>query len=161
VRIDFAPAHAGADGGDFGLVRGTAVLDGQHLDIDGEGFAASGPGAAVWPRLRIAVRVPRTGRLSLTIGLPDGSASGFLCQAGCHQAVVRAAARLGGEGDALDGLTLDVELAGGDRLVVRPEVVHRLPVVRGAAATPLRLVYASCRVAGVPGLAGWCELGGI
>jgi hypothetical protein len=54
-----------------------------------------------------------------------------------------------------------VELAGGDRFHVRPQAVHRLPVVRGGAPTPVRLVYAACRVAEVSGLAGWCELAGI
>jgi hypothetical protein len=34
-------------------------------------------------------------------------------------------------------------------------------VVRGGSDVPLRLLYASCRVRGVAGLAGWCEVGGL
>lgn len=159
VQLDFEPAHAGTDGSDFGVVRGSAVLDGQRLDVGGRGFASAGALGAVWPRLRIALEVARGARLLLTLALPDGGATGFLCQEGRHEVVARASARLGGAGDPLGGLSVDVELSGGDRLHIRPEAVHRLPVIRGGAPAPGRLVYASCRIAAVPGLAGWCELG--
>lgn len=161
VRIDFDPAHAGADGSDFGAVRGSVVLDGRRLDVDGRGFASAGSLTAAWPRLRIALEIAPGARLSLTVALADGGASGFLCRAGQHEAVATAIARLGSAADPLAGLSLDVELSGGERLHVQPEVVHRLPVIRGGAPTPLRLVYGSCRLTGLPGLAGWCEIAGM
>jgi hypothetical protein len=161
VALDFEPVHAGADGSDFGGVRGAAVLDGERLDLGGSGFAGAGGLGTVWPRLRVALEIARGARLSLTVALPDGGASGFLCREGRHEVVARARARLGTGDDPLLGLAVDVELAGGDRFHVRPQAVHRLPVVRGGAPTPVRLVYAACRVAEVSGLAGWCELAGI
>jgi len=161
VQIDFQPAHDRGGGSDFGFVRGTALLDGHRLDVGGHGFASAGSLTAVWPRLRIALEVAPGAGLSLTVGLSDGTASGFLCRAGRHDAVVRTGARLGSAGDPLEGLELDVAFAGGERLLLRPEAVQRLPVVRGGAPAPLRLVYASCRLADVPGLAGWCEIGGV
>ncbi len=160
VQIDFHPAHAGGHGSDFGVVRGDAVLDGHRLDVGGHGYASPGALGVVWPRLRIAVEVGGGARLALTVGLSDGAASGFLCREGRHEVVTGADARLGHKDDPLEGLSLDVALAGGERLSLRPEAVHRLPVVRGGAPASLRLVYASCRLAGVAGLAGWCEIGG-
>ncbi len=161
VQIDFEPGHRATNGSDFGIVRGTGVLDGERLDLAGRGFAGAGTLGAAWPRLRIALEVSPGARLALTLALPDGDATGFLCLDGRHDTVTRARALLGDGDDPLGGLTVDVELAGGERLQVRPQAVHRLPVVRGGAPSPVRLVYASCRLAGVPGLAGWCELGGI
>jgi hypothetical protein len=160
VEIEFAPAHVRAEGGDFGVVRGVAVLDGEHLDLAGRGFARSGTSTPIWPRLRAALRVAHGAHLSLTVGLSDGTSSGFLCHDGGHVPVASVGARLGGGEDRLAGMSLEIELAGGDRLVVRPEPVQRLPVVRGGRRAALRLVYAACRVSGVPGLAGWCEVGG-
>src|SRR4029450_12019416 len=52
VALDFEPVHAGADGSDFGGVRGAAVLDGERLDLGGSGFAGAGGLGTVWPRLR-------------------------------------------------------------------------------------------------------------
>jgi hypothetical protein len=157
VDLAFAPHHAGDD---FGRVAGTAVLDGRELDLAGRGFAAGGaPGP--WPRMRLAVQLAPDERLSVTVGLDGGGASGVLCRAGDHRPVQDAAARLGRAHDPLAELAVHVQLADGERLTVRPEAVHRLPVVRGASEVPMRLVYASCRVPGVPGLAGWCELGGL
>jgi hypothetical protein len=161
VELVFEPAHPGGDGSDFGVVRGTAILDGERLDLGGRGFSTAGGLGTVWPRLRAALEIAPGARLFLTVALPDGGATGFLCRDGRHEVVARAAARLGDGDDCLGGLTVDVELSGGERFAIRPEAVHRLPVVRGGLPAPIRLVYAACRVAEVPGLAGWCEIGGI
>jgi hypothetical protein len=161
VELAFQPAHPGGDASDFGVVHGTATLDGEQLDLGGRGFSSTGGFGTAWPRLRAALEIGRGARLSLTVALPDGGATGFLCRDGRHEVVARAAARLGDGDDRLGGLTVEVELSGGEHFEVRPEAVHRLPVVRGGLPVPVRLVYAACRVAEVPGLAGWCELGGI
>ena len=158
VDLAFAPHH---DGDEFGSVTGAAVLDGRDLDLRGRGFAAGSTEPGPWPRLRIALQLARDERLSVTVGLDGGGASGLLCRGGDHRPVSGAAARLGRPDDPLADLTLDVELADGERLTVRPQAVHRLPVVRGGSDVPLRLLYASCRVQGVAGLAGWCEVGGL
>jgi hypothetical protein len=158
VDLAFAPHH---QGGKFGPVTGTAMLDGHHLDLGGRGFAAGGDTQGPWPRLRLALQLGRRERLSVTVGLDGGGARGVLCRDGDHRPVRRAAARLGDAANPLAGATLDVELADGERLTVRPEAVHQLPVVRGATEFPLRLLYASCRLPGVAGLAGWCEVGGL
>src|SRR5262245_30152471 len=39
VELVFEPAHPGADGSDFGSVRGTARLDGEQLDLGGRAFS--------------------------------------------------------------------------------------------------------------------------
>lgn len=157
VDLAFAPHH---DGDEFGPVTGTAVLDGRDLDLGGRGFAAGGGEPGPWPRMRLALQLGRDERLSVTVGLDGGGARGVLCRGGDHRPVSAATARLGRLDDPLGDVTLDVELADGERLTVRPAAVHRLPVVRGASEVPLRLLYASCSVPGVPGLAGWCELAG-
>jgi hypothetical protein len=95
------------------------------------------------------------------VDLGTSVASGFLCRGDEHVAVVRAWARLGRSDDPLAGFGLDVELAGGQRLELEPQPIHRLPVVRGGGPVPVRLVYASCRLPGVDGPAGWCEIGGV
>jgi hypothetical protein len=159
VELDFLPAHVGTARSDFGAVRGVALLDGAHLDLGGRGFATSGMSDPIWPRLRVALQVAGGTHLALTVGLSDRTASGFLCHPGGHDPVALIDASLGGGDDGLSGMSLEVELSGGDRLVIRPEPVQRLPVIRGGAPAAVRLVYASCRVPGVPGLAGWCELG--
>jgi hypothetical protein len=160
VALDFVPAHAEAGAADFGAVRGEAVLDGRRLSLDGLGFSVAGPGTALWPRVRAAFALGDGAGLSLTASLADDSASGFLCRDGRHQAVVRARARVGSEADPVAGLAFDVQLEDGEHLDLQPEPIHRLPVVRGGAPTPLRLVYACCRLRGAPGMAGWCEVGG-
>jgi hypothetical protein len=100
------------------------------------------------------------GRLSLVVGLDGGFAAGFLCRDGRHQPVTGASAHLGDSGDPFGGLLLDVEIDGGTRLQLRPEPLYRLPVVRGGAPTPIRLVYACCSLEPGARLAGWCEIGG-
>jgi hypothetical protein len=161
VALEFVPAHAGGAGAEFGAVRGTAVLDGRRLGIDGQGFTTRGDGPGLWPRVRASLTIGDGTWLALTVGLADGASTGFLCHDGRHRPVVRARTRLGSSDDPLEGFSLEVELEGGDHLLVEPEPVHRLPVVRGSAPAPVRLLYAACRLPGVPGLAGWCEIGGV
>jgi hypothetical protein len=162
VALDFTPKHPDGTGrAEFGVVRGRATLDGRTLELDGRGFASTGGDPGPWPRVRAALDLGRGGRLSLMVDLGTSVASGFLCRDGEHVAVVRARARLGRGDDPLAGFGLDVELAGGQRLELAPRPVHRLPVVRGGGPVPVRLVYASCRLPGVEGPAGWCEIGGI
>src|SRR5262245_1408634 len=159
VALDFVPAHGEATGpADFGTVRGAAVLDGNRLSLDGLGFASAGTAPMVWPRVRAALDLGDGSRLSVTVGLADGSASGFLCRDGRHRPVAAAGARLGHGPDTLSEVHLDVLLDDGERVQLCPRPVHHLPVVRGHGATPLRLAYVCCRLAGGPGLAGWCEI---
>ena len=158
IDLTFAPHH---DGDEFGRVTGTAVLDGHPVDLSGRGFTPRGGGQGPWPRLRLALQLGSHARLSVTVALDGSEASGVLCRDGHHQAVRGATVSLGDPADPLTGGAVDVELEGGERLTVRPDVVHRLPVVRGASEVPLRLLYASCRLPGVSGLAGWCEIGGV
>ena len=160
IALDFVPLHAdGARSVEFGTVRGAAVLDGVRLSLDGSAFSTAGAGPAVWPRVRASLDLGDAGRLALTIALDGGPATGFLCRDGRHLPVTSAGARIGRGEDPLDGLVLDVEIDGGDRLRLRPEPVYRLPVIRGGA-TPLRLVYACCSLTPGSRLAGWCEVGG-
>jgi hypothetical protein len=161
VALDFIPVHPDVTGAaEFGSVRGVAMLDGSRLSLDGRALSTRGAGVTVWPRVRASLDLGDRGRLSLTVGLDGGPTSGFLCQDGRHQAVVAAEARLGHDEDRLAGLVLAVELEGGDRLQLRPEPMRRLPVVRGGAPAPVRLVYACCSLGPGTALAGWCEIGG-
>jgi hypothetical protein len=161
VALDFMPIHPG-DGrsGDFGTVRGAAVLDGARLSLDGRAFSMAGAGPLVWPRVRASLDLGGAGHLSLVVGLDGESAAGFLCRDGRHAPVTGATARLGDDGDPFRGLRLDVEIDGGIRLELRPKPIHRLPVVRGGAPSPVRLVYACCALEPGAALAGWCEIGG-
>jgi hypothetical protein len=161
VALEFTPGHPG-DGrvGDFGIVRGGAILDGSRLSLDGRAFSTAGAGPPVWPRVRASLDLGDGGRLSLVVGLDGGSAAGFLCRDGRHHPVTGASARLGDSGDPFGGLLLEVEIDGGTRLQLRPEPVYRLPVVRGGTPTPIRLVYACCSLEPGSRLAGWCEIGG-
>jgi len=162
VALDFTPIHPDGTGrAEFGVVRGGATLDGRTLDLDGRGFASAGGDPGPWPRVRAALDLGRGRRLSLMLDLGTSVASGFLCRGDEHVAVVRAWARLGPGDDPLAGFALDVELDGGQRLELRPQPVHSLPVVRGGGPVPIRLVYTSCRLPGVDGPAGWCEIGGV
>jgi hypothetical protein len=162
VALDFTPNHPdGTARAEFGVVRGRATLDGRTLELDGRGFASTGGDPGPWPRVRAALDLGRGRRLSLMVDLGTSVASGFLCRGDEHVAVVRAWARLGRSDDPLAGFGLDVELAGGQRLELEPQPIHRLPVVRGGGPVPVRLVYASCRLPGVDGQAGWCEIGGV
>ncbi len=162
VDLAFSPFHACGTDGAFGRVTGSAMLDGQRLDLGGEGFAAASGGApGPWPRVRAALALPGGRRLSLVVGLADTTVTGFICDGSRHRQVTQATAVLGPRADPLDGFGLSVELAGGERVDLSPEPVHRLPVIRGGGPVALRLVYASCRVPAVAGLAGWCEIGGV
>jgi hypothetical protein len=162
VALDFTANHPARTGGpEFGVVRGRVTLDGRTLELDGRGFASAGGVAAPWPRVRVALDLGAGMRLSLMLDLGTSVATGFLCRGDEHVPIVRASAQIGHGDDPLTGFGLDVELAGGQHLEVQPRPVHRLPVVRGGAPVPVRLVYASCRLPGVDGLAGWCEIGGI
>jgi hypothetical protein len=161
ISLDFVPLHAGSAGStEFGTVRGVAALDGASLSLDGSGFSTAGAGPTVWPRVRASLDLGDGGRLALTVALNGGPASGFLCRDGRHLPVTGAGAQVGIGDDPLDGLVLDVVIDGGDRLRIRPEPVHRLPVVRGGAPAPVRLVYACCSLSPGSRLAGWCEIGG-
>jgi hypothetical protein len=161
IALDFAPIHPG-DGrsGDFGTVRGGVVLDGSRLSLDGRAFSMAGTGPLVWPRVRASLDLGDGRRLSLVAGLDGASAGGFVCRDGRHAPVTGATVRLGADGDPFRGLRLDVEIDGDARLELRPEPFHRLPVVRGGAPTPVRLVYACCALRPGGPLAGWCEVGG-
>ena len=162
VALDFTPIHPHGTGrAEFGVVRGCATLDGRTLELDGRGFASAGGDPGPWPRVRAALDLGRGRRLSLMLDLGTSVASGFLCRGDEHVAVVQAWARLGPGDDPLAGFALDVELDGGQRLELRPQPVHSLPVVRGGGPVPIRLVYTSCRLPGVDGPAGWCEIGGV
>jgi hypothetical protein len=162
VALDFVASHPNGSGAaDFGTVRGKVTLDGRTLPLDGRGFASGGAGAAPWPRVRAALDLGGGDGLSVMVDLRTSGASGFLCRGGEHLPIVSAKARLGRSDDPLSTLVLDVELAGGEHLELRPEPVHRLPVVRGGAPVPVRLLYAACRLPGLSGPAGWCEIGGL
>lgn len=159
ARIGFVlrPEHDGCAG--FGTVRGDVQLDGERLVLAGRAHGRIGAPAAVWPRVRLACALAPGEHLSLLMEWPGGPPMGFLCRGRTHHPVTAAAVRVGG-GDPLDGLELEVEIARRHRLIVRPRVIHRLPVIR--SGPPLvRLIYASCQVPDVEGVAGWCELGGI
>ena len=161
VALDFIPVHPDLTGAaEFGSVRGAALLDGSQLSLDGRALSTRAAGATVWPRVRASLDLGDRGFLALTVGLDGGPATGFLCRDGRHQPVVRAEARLGHDDDRLAGLVLTVELEGGDRLQLRPEPMRRLPVVRGGAPVPVRLVHACCSLRPGAPLAGWCEIGG-
>jgi len=97
----------------------------------------------------------------VTVGLAKGEATGFLCRAGRHVGVVTAHANLGPPPSPLGRVTLEVELAGGERLRVETAAVHELPVVRSRGPSAVRVVFAACAVDGGGAPAGWCEAGGI
>jgi hypothetical protein len=161
ISLDFVPLHTDGTGSiEFGTVRGDAALDGARLSLNGSGFSTADAGPTVWPRVRASLDLGDGGRLAVTVALDGGPVSGFLCRDGRHLPVTDAGARVGGGDDPLDGLVLDVMIEGGDRLRLRPEPVQRLPVIRGGAPAPLRLVYACCSLSPGSPLAGWCEIGG-
>jgi hypothetical protein len=158
VALEFQPDHLAGEAGDFGGVTGTLTLDGVTRAIEARGFCDAGDVPAPWPRVRAALHWGGGG-LSVTIGLDDGSASGFYCGAGGHVAVKAATARLDPTGDGWEAIALDVELTDGDHVRLRANVVHRLPVVRAREPAPIRLDFVSCALdGGHP--AGWCEIAG-
>ena len=161
VRLTFTPAHTGGEVGDFGTVAGTVALDGQRVDVSATAFAEDTERAAPWPRLRAALQLDRTTALNVTVGLAGGEAMGFLCRGGRHVDVVAARASLGPPASPLERVTLEVELAGGERICVETAAVHELPVVRSRGPSAVRVVFAACAVDGSRTPAGWCEVGGI
>jgi len=166
VALDFRPDHGGGAPGDFGRVTGTVTLDGVARAIDARGFADAGAAPAPWPRVRAALHWGRAG-LSVTVGLGDGTASGFYCGPRGHVAVHAARAELHAAGDGWEAIALDVALADGERVRLHARVAHRLPVVRAREPTPIRLDFVSCVLDGEPPgaasaplPAGWCEIAG-
>jgi hypothetical protein len=160
VDLRFTPDDPAHPGG-FGRVAGEATLDGRRLDVRGSGFAVEGTVPLVWPRLRTALRLPDGSALNLTAGLDDGSVAGFVQDATGRHALASASVDTGAADDPLGRFELDVTTDGGARIHVRGAAMHRLPVVRGGSAPPLRLLYASVRLDGSAEPAGWCELGGL
>ncbi len=156
VALDFVPGHAAQAGGDFGAVAGEVVLDGARSAVAGRAFREEGSAPAPWPRVRAALDLGDGRALALTVGVADGTASGFLCRDGAHVAVVAARAAPGG-----DAIGFEVELACGERLRVTAFPVHRLPVVRAHESGAVRLEYTACRLAPEGPPAGWCEVAGL
>jgi hypothetical protein len=162
VALDFAPNHPMCGSAEFGAVSGTVTLDGTPRAVNARGFAehAAGPGA--WPRLRVAVALGEGTGLALTLGLESGETSGFLCRGGRHVAVTAARATLGAASAPLDHVSLELELADGERLSLTVRATHRLPVIRARGAAPVRIDFAACRLDGqAEGPAGWIEAGGL
>jgi hypothetical protein len=155
VDLVFSPAHAasGREGGDFGRVAGVAGLD----HVAGAAFYEEGGVFGPWPRLRAAFQLPDGAGLALTIALADGSARGYLCRHGAHAAVRTARYDLGTAGERV---VLDVELMDGERLRVDATPRHRLPVIRTAGPTPVRIDFLACGLDGDTRAAGWCEVSG-
>lgn len=151
------PAHATG----FGRVDGEATLDGHRLDVRGSGYAVEGSVPLVWPRLRAALRLPDGAAVSLTVGLDDGSAQGFVQDRHGRHPVASAQVDTGPADDPLGTLVIDATTTGGTTLRLRGQAIHRLPVVRGGSAPPVRLLYASIGLDGGREPAGWCELGGL
>jgi hypothetical protein len=159
VDLEIRPAHAasGGEGGDFGRIEGVAVLDGQRTAIAGGAFHEEGGAFGPWPRLRAAFQLPDGAGLVLTIALADGSARGHLCRRGAHAAVRTARYQLGASNERI---ALEVELTDGERVRLDATPRHRLPVIRTAGPTPVRIDFLACGFAGDPSPAGWCEVGG-
>jgi hypothetical protein len=160
VDLRFTRDDAGEPAG-FGRVAGTVVLDGRRLDLRGSGFAVEGTVPLVWPRLRTAVRLPDGTAVSVVVGLHDGGATGFVEDAIGRHAIATAAVDTGDPAAPLEAFGLELITVNGRRLRLRGSAVHRLPVVRGGSAPPVRLLYASVRLDGSSEPAGWCELGGV
>ncbi|TMA64355.1 MAG: hypothetical protein E6J68_10355 [Deltaproteobacteria bacterium] len=161
VRMTFTPAHAGSEAGEFGSVAGTVALDGRHVELSATAFAEDDERPGPWPRLRAALQLDRTTALSLTLGLAGQEVTGFLCRAGRHVGVTAARASLGPPAAPLERVTLEVEVAGGERICVEVSAVHELPVVRSRGPAAVRVVFAACAVDGSRMPVGWCEAGGI
>lgn len=158
VALDFVAAHAtsGRDFGDFGHIAGRIVLDAHRTSVAGEAFREDAGAFGPWPRLRAALHLPDGAALSLTVALDDGSARGYLCDGGRHAAVRTARYELG---PSPDRVALEVEVAGGRRLLIDATARHRLPVIRTAGPVPVRIDFLACTLGGDARLAGWCEVG--
>jgi hypothetical protein len=160
VDLRFAADDASEPTG-FGRVTGAVVLDGRRLDVGGSGFAVEGRVPLVWPRLRVAVRLPDGVAVSVIVGLHDGSVTGFVADASGRHPLATATVDTGDPNTPLEQFALELGTEGGHRLRLRGSSLHRLPVVRGGSAPPVRLLYASLRLHGRPEPVGWCELGGV
>ena len=154
VDLRFTAAHAQQGGGEFGAVTGSVALDGVRQSVVAHAFAEEGAPAGPWPRLRAALDLGDGGSLALTLGLPGGQASGFVCRDGRHVAVAAARATFGPADAPLAHVTLDVDLADAGRLRVVARALHSLPVIRAGGRAPVRIEFAVCP-------AGWLEVGGL
>jgi hypothetical protein len=168
VALAFTPRDACCAPAGFGFAEGRVELDGVTEAIDARAFAEDGAVAGPWPRVRTALHLAADAALTVTVGLDGGSASGFFCGADGadgHVAVSAARVVLGSAGAPADRVALEVELVDGRRLRITTHAVHRLPVVRNAGGTPLRLEFVACRLDGdgaeSSAPAGWLEAGGL
>jgi hypothetical protein len=118
---------------------------------------AQGP----WPRLRAALRLGARNWLVLTMSPDGGDAHGFLHRGATSHPIARAQATFDSAAAPLERVTLEVELAGGERLHLVARAVHRLPVIRVRGGAPVRLEFAACRLEGGAPAAGWCEVAGL
>lgn len=144
--LDHHPLHAGCP---FGSILGSVTLAGRRRGVRGMAVADHGD-----PRLHTRWRT------ALAIGAGEhlllrsdhgASPGGFLCRDGVHLAVVDAERSLDGDG----GARVAVRLESGEERTVDLAPRHRLPVVRGGATPPVRVEFASYRVAKTAAPAGW------
>ena len=163
IELRFSPRHAPDDTAEFGTVTGSVALDDVREPVTAHGFAEDGTPAGPWPRLRAALELDDGASLALTIGLPGGQTSGFLCRDARHVPVVAARAALGPADAPLARVTLEVELADGGRLRLAVRALQCLPVIRARGRAPVRVEFAACCLDGAPGAnpAGWLEVGGL
>jgi hypothetical protein len=158
VGLEFVPDHAG---GEFGLVSGRVVVDGHERVLTAEAYSDEGLLAGPWPRVRAALRLPGGDGLNVTLDPAQEQASGFVCRAGRHVAVVRGRAQVASNAAGLERIGLELELAGGERLRLATFATHALPVVRVRGPTALRVEFAACRLDDGGSPVGWCEVGGL
>jgi hypothetical protein len=160
IALRFSPGHADGGAAEFGAVSGSVSLDGAHQAVAARGFGETGNPGGPWPRLRAALDLGGGAHLALTLALPAGEASGFLCRDRRHVPVTAARVALGPAAAPLADIALDLELGDGGRLRVGAHALHSLPVIRNAGHAPVRIEFAACFLDGV-GPAGWVELGGV
>ena len=163
IELRFAPGHAHEGPAEFGTVTGSVALERARHPVTASAFAEDGAPAGPWPRLRAALDLGGGASLALTLGLPGGEASGFLCRDGRHVAVAAAHAALGPADAPLAHVGLELELVDGRRLRIAARALHRLPVIRARGRAPVRVEFAACCLEGAPaaGPAGWLEVGGL
>jgi hypothetical protein len=159
LDLELQPTHAACAGagGDFGRVTGVAVVDRRRTAIAGGGFHEDGGAFGPWPRLRAAFTLPDGAGLAVTIALADGSAHGYLCRRGAHAPVRTARYELA---PGHERVALEVELVDGEHLRLEASPRHRLPVVRTAGPSPVRVDFLACSLGGDAHPAGWCEVSG-
>ena len=152
VALQVSLPHRCHDGGAFGTISGVVTLDGERLAPAGPSFAELGHPSGARASLRAALRLADGRQLRIVVSPQE--ATGFLCDGPRHRVVATAALA----GDIADGLDLEVALDDGERIAVRGRLFHELPVVRGHASTPQRLLFATCRLGDDPVPAGWLEI---